>query len=115
VGSTILDNILEYNKDAIPFPWVSNTTDVNNYQKYYAKSIPMVQFNINENNLTTLGKPFKTAKLIGLCQSPENDDSQLLNNNDYSKVDVFIQNKIEVIQTDYSVIIIPYLKRKGVR
>ena len=40
VGSTYIDNILEYNKDAIPFPWVSNTTDVNNYQKYYAKSIP---------------------------------------------------------------------------
>ena len=35
--------------------------------------------------------------------------------NDYSKVDVFIQNKIEVIQTDYSDIIIPYLKEKGVR
>ena len=33
VGSTYIDNILEYNKDAIPFPWVSNTTDVNNYQK----------------------------------------------------------------------------------
>ena len=111
VGSTYIDNILEYNKDAIPFPWVSNTTDVNNYQKYYAKSIPMVQFNINVNNLTTLVGAIKTAKLIGYA----NDDSQLLNNNDYPKVDVFIQNKIEVIQTDYSDIIIPYLKEKGVR
>ena len=115
VGSTYIDNILEYNKDAIPFPWVSNTTDVNNYQKYYAKSIPMVQFNINVNNLTTLVEAIKTAKLIGYANHLENDDSQLINNNDYSKVDVFIQNKIEVIQTDYSDIIIPYLKEKGVR
>ena len=115
VGSTYIDNILEYNKDAIPFPWVSNTTDVNNYQKYYAKSIPMVQFNINVNNLTTLVGAIKTAKLIGYANHLENDDSQLLNNNDYSKVDVFIQNKIEVIQTDYSDIIIPYLKENGVR
>ena len=54
-------------------------------------------------------------RLIGYANHLENDDSQLLNNNDYSKVDVFIQNKIEVIQTDYSDIIIPYLKEKGVR
>lgn len=71
VGSTYIDNILEYNKDAIPFPWVSNTTDVNNYQKYYAKSIPMVQFNINVNNLTTLVEAIKTAKLIGYANHLE--------------------------------------------
>lgn len=115
VGNTYIDDILGYNQDAVPFPWVSSIADVSNYQKYYAKSIPMVQFSIDATNLTELVGAIKTAKLVGYANHLENDDSQLLNNNDYSKVDVFIQNKIEVIQTDYSDIIIPYLERKGLR
>lgn len=115
VGSTYIDDILGYNKDVIPFPWVSSTADVSNYQKYYAKSIPMVQFSIDTTNLTELVGAIKTAKLVGYANHLENDDSQLLNNNDYTKVDLFIQQKVEVMQTDYSDIIIPYLEGKGLR
>lgn len=114
-NTTHVKTIIRANPEAIPFPWVRTASDIDKYKTAYSKSVPMVQFDINSTGLTPLMSAIKGAKLIGYANHLLEDDSNLLNNNDFSKVDLFIQNKIEIIQTDYSDLIIPYLESKGLR
>ena len=53
----------------------------------------------------------KDAKLVGYANHLD-WDSDLLNSK-YSHLQTFIDNKIEVVQTDYSDLVNSYLKEKG--
>ncbi|MTS93240.1 glycerophosphodiester phosphodiesterase, partial [Pseudoflavonifractor sp. BIOML-A4] len=75
--------------------------------------VQMVQFGIDNASLTELMGAIKDAKLVGYANHLD-WDSDLLNSK-YSHLQTFIDNKIEVVQTDYSDLVNSYLKEKGLR
>lgn len=111
-GISYVDQINEADPKAIPFPWVGTAADVRNFARYY-KKVQMVQFSIASTSLSELMTAMKDAKLVGYANHL-NWDSDLLNSK-YSHLDTFIDNKIEVVQTDYPELVHTYLKDKGIK
>lgn len=111
-ATSYVEQINEVNTGAIPFPWVSTAAEVRNFARYY-KKVQMVQFSITNTSLSELMEAIKSAKLIGYANHLD-WDSDLLNNK-YSNLDSFIDNKIEVVQTDYPELVDAYLKEKGLK
>jgi hypothetical protein len=91
---------------------IALTAEVKVLAKYYSK-VQMVQFGIDNASLTELMGAIKDAKLVGYANHLD-WDSDLLNSK-YSHLQTFIDNKIEVVQTDYSDLVNSYLKEKGLR
>jgi len=110
-STSYIEEMNTINPGAIPFPWVSTAAEVKVLAKYYSK-VQMVQFGI-EMHLTELMGAIKDAKLVGYANHLD-WDSDLLNSK-YSHLQTFIDNKIEVVQTDYSDLVNSYLKEKGLR
>lgn len=108
-STSYIEEMNTINPGAIPFPWVS---EVKVLAKYYSK-VQMVQFGIDNASLTELMGAIKDAKLVGYANHLD-WDSDLLNSK-YSHLQTFIDNKIEVVQTDYSDLVNSYLKEKGLR
>jgi hypothetical protein len=112
-GSTsYIEEMNTINPGAIPFPWVSTAAEVKVLAKYYSK-VQMVQFGIDNASLTELMGAIKDVKLVSYANHLD-WDSDLLNSK-YSHLQTFIDNKIEVVQTDYSDLVNSYLKEKGLR
>ena len=111
-STSYVETINNVNPQGIPFPWVGSALDVKSFAKYY-KKVQMVQFSIANTNLDDLVNALKEAELVGYANHLDYDSDVL--NNKYTHVDLFINKKIEVIQTDYSDLIIPYLEKMGVR
>lgn len=111
-STSYIDEMNTVNPNSIPFPWVSTALEVKSFAKYY-KKVQMVQFGIDNTSLTELMAAIKEAKLVGYANHL-NWDSDLLNNK-YTHLNTFIDNKIEIVQTDYSDLVISYLKDKGLR
>ena len=110
-STSYIEEMNTINPGAIPFPWVS-TAAVKVLAKYYSK-VQMVQFGIDNASLTELMGAIKDAKLVGYANHLD-WDSDLLNSK-YSHLQTFIDNRIEVVQTDYSDLVNSYLKEKGLR
>jgi len=110
-STSYIEEMNTINPGAIPFPWVS-AAEVKVLAKYYSK-VQMVQFGIDNASLTELMGAIKDAKLVGYANHLD-WDSDLLNSK-YSHLQTFIDNKIEVVQTDYSDLVNSYLKEKGLR
>ena len=110
--TSYIEEMNTINPGAIPFPWVSTAAEVKVLAKYYSK-VQMVQFGIDNASLTELMGAIKDAKLVGYANHLD-WDSDLLNSK-YSHLQTFIDNKIEVVQTDYSDLVNSYLKEKGLR
>ena len=110
-STSYIEEMNTINPGAIPFPWVSTAAEVK-VAKYYSK-VQMVQFGIDNASLTELMGAIKDAKLVGYANHLD-WDSDLLNSK-YSHLQTFIDNKIEVVQTDYSDLVNSYLKEKGLR
>ena len=111
-STSYIEEMNTINPGAIPFPWVSTAAEVKVLAKYYSK-VQMVQFGIDNASLTELMGAIKDAKLVGYANQLD-WDSDLLNSK-YSHLQTFIDNKIEVVQTDYSDLVNSYLKEKGLR
>ena len=111
-STSYIEEMNTINPGAIPFPWVSTAAEVKVLAKYYSK-VQMVQFGIDNASLTELMGAIKDAKLVGYANHLD-WDSDLLNSK-YSHLQTFIDNKIEVVQTDYSDLVNSYLKEKGLR
>ena len=111
-STSYIEEMNTINPGAIPFPWVSTAAEVKVLAKYYSK-VQMVQFGIDNASLTELMGAIKDAKLVGYANHLD-WDSDLLNSK-YSHFQTFIDNKIEVVQTDYSDLVNSYLKEKGLR
>lgn len=111
-STSYIEEMNTINPGAIPFPWVSTAAEVKVLAKYYSK-VQMVQFGIDNASLTELMGAIKDVKLVSYANHLD-WDSDLLNSK-YSHLQTFIDNKIEVVQTDYSDLVNSYLKEKGLR
>lgn len=112
-STSYVDDVIRANSGAIPFPWVSTVNEVKTFAKYYSDKVQMVQFSIENTSLSSLVDAMKEAKIVGYANHLD-WDSELLNSK-YTHLNVFVDNKIEVVQTDYPDLINTYLKGKGLR
>lgn len=111
-STSYIEEMNTVNPNSIPFPWVSTALEVKSLAKYY-KKVQMVQFGIDNASLTELMAAIKEVNFIGYANHL-NWDGDLLSDK-YTHLKTFINNKIEVVQTDYSDLVISYLKKEGLR
>lgn len=111
-STSYVEEVNTINPKSIPFPWASTAAEIKVLAKYYSK-VQMVQFAIDNTSLTQLMVAIKDAKLVGYANHLDWDNELL--NSKYSHLQTFIDNKIEVVQTDYPDLINTYLKEKGLR
>ena len=100
--------------DAILFPWVSSSANVNTMKNRYSDNLHFVQFDINSTALTQIVTAVNEAGLTGFANHLNAADKDFLSGK-YDIINMFIDNKIQFVQTDYGDKISDYLTEKGLR
>jgi glycerophosphoryl diester phosphodiesterase len=107
---------LSFNDKAMLHLSGSSTSQINNYvnSTSLAPNIPIVQLSLDNTTTTNLpGLIHQGGKLL-FVNSLETNDA-LMKNGDFSGIDEMLSYKIDIIQSDYSDLLIPYLKNKNLR
>ena len=111
-STTYLDQIIRLDKSAILFPWVSDPATMPVLKRFYS-GLQMVQFNIDASNIDALSAAVGQAGFVGYANHLSHDVELISGKN--TTLQKFIDLGIQVAQTDYSDLIIPQLKAKGLR
>jgi hypothetical protein len=102
------------NAGAILFPWVSSVANINTMTTRYGENLHFVQFDINNKALAQIVTAVNEAGLTGFANHLNSADTDFLNGK-YDVINMFIDNKIQFVQTDCGDKISDYLKEKGLR
>jgi hypothetical protein len=100
------------NAGAILFPWVSSAANVNTMKNRYGANLHFVQFDINSKALAQIATAVNEAGLTGSANHLNAADTDFLNGK-YDVINMFIDNRIQFVQTDCGDKISDYLKEKG--
>jgi glycerophosphoryl diester phosphodiesterase len=94
----------------------SGTSQINNYvnSTSLAPNIPIVQLSLDNTTTTNLPGLIQQGGKLLFVNSLETNDA-LMKNGDFSGIDEMLSYKIDIIQTDYGDLLIPYLKNKNLR
>lgn len=110
------DALTGYSKNAILCPYVSSSSRLTSFLQRYPK-LKIVHTSLEDiQSKPDLKSALKTSKIVAFANHLGRDHQLYPTlSPDYSYVDLFIENRIEIIQSDYSDIIIEYLQDKGYR
>ncbi|WP_455585011.1 glycerophosphodiester phosphodiesterase family protein [Bacteroides sp.] len=110
------DALTGYSKDAILCPYVSSSSRLTAFLQRYPK-LKIVHTSLEDVQAKPdLKSALKTNKIVAFANHLEHDRQIFpVQTPDYSYVDLFITDAVEIIQSDYSDIIIEYLQEKGYR
>lgn len=111
-STSYLDQIVRKDKDAILFPWVSDPATMPVLKRFYPR-LQMVQFNIDATNIAALSEAVQQAGFVGYANHLSHDVELVGGKN--TTLQKFIDLGVHVAQTDYSDLIIPQLRAKGLR
>lgn len=111
-STSYLDQIKRMDKTAILFPWVSDPATLPVLKRFYT-GLQMVQFNIDATNINALASSVIDNGFVGYANHLTHDVELI--SGKYTTLQKFIDLNVRVAQTDYSDLMIPYLKGKGLR
>ena len=102
------------NNGAILFPWVSSAANVKTLAERYGEKLVFIQFDMGSSALSAIVSAADSYGMTGFANHLTTSDTALLGGN-YSYLEAFITNKVEMVQTDYGDLMTGYLKEKNVR
>lgn len=104
----LIQNILSVDKDAIIFPWVSSTFDINYYSSN--KRIKLIQIDYTGSSASSLISYGKEKQMLSFSNSLGTSDNAILKN-DFKEFDKMRAIQLQVVQTDYTELIRNYLNK----
>lgn len=104
----LIQSILSVNKNAIIFPWVSSTADIN----YYSSNnrIKIIQIDYTTTNAASIISYAREKQMICFSNALGNADKAVLKN-DFTEIDKMKSIQLQLIQTDYTELIKNYLNK----
>ena len=110
--SIYLDQLLMLNKDCVLFPWAGDVSTVNKLASKYP-TLKLVTLSVDNDNLKEVMTAVRNNKLVGYANHTQHDDELI--NKQYTSLQLFINNKVNVVLTNYPDLAISYLKAKKLR
>lgn len=104
----LIQSILNVNKNAIIFPWVSTTADINYYSSN--KRINMIQIAYTASNAPGIIAYAREKQMISFSNALGDADKAVLKN-DFTEIEKMKSMQLQLIQTDYVELIKDYLNK----
>lgn len=104
----MIQSILSVDKDAIIFPWVSNTADINYYSSN--KRIKLIHIDYTSTNAPNIISFAREKQMISFSNVLGDADKAILKN-DFTEIEKLKTMQLQLIQTDYTELIKNYLNK----
>lgn len=104
----LIQSIISVDKDALIFPWVSSTADINYYSSN--KRIKLIQIDYTSTNAPNIISYAREKQMVCFSNSLGDADKAVLKN-DFTEIEKMKSMQLQLIQTDYTELIKNYLKK----